>query len=68
MREFQLMTSAPNDNSLSSDQNANKLFGVGGDWIPKSCAFIISKSNFYYIVYDMIYNIYFKKLNIFLLY
>ena len=26
------MTSTPNDNSLSSDQDTKSVFGVGGDW------------------------------------
>ena len=27
------MVSAPDDSSLSLDQNTNKFFGAGGDWI-----------------------------------
>ena len=30
-RKFQPMVSAPNDYSLSSDQDNNQFFGVGGD-------------------------------------
>ena len=28
------MASAHNDSSLSSNQDTNKFFGVGGDWTP----------------------------------
>ena len=31
LREFQPMTFAPNDSSLSLDQDTNQFFGVGGD-------------------------------------
>ena len=34
VREFQPMASASNNNSLSSDQDTNHLFGVDRDWIP----------------------------------
>ena len=32
MREFQLIASAPDDSSLSSNQDTNQFFGVGGGW------------------------------------
>ena len=34
LREFQPMTFAPNDSSLSLDQDINQFFDVGGDWTP----------------------------------
>ena len=35
LKEFQLMTSTSNDNSLLSYQNTNQsIFDVNGDWTP----------------------------------